>query len=276
MTSMSSGADLFVVCKQCGSEVSPYITECPYCGNRLRRRAPKLPRVGEGNIQAPRRQGLAKLLKRTRPAGAGAERRHATRARESRWTHARPYATIALVVGACATYIVARAELRLFLDAPILGNLGGEWWRLLTYPFIYFPSHSGVYALVAIACTGLFGWLVEQRHGPLAVLVIFFGAGVTGALAELAAYPDPIAFGANAGALGLLGAWAVPDLRAVRAGGDYEGDLLGAGVLAALLLAMPFASEGGSWLAGVVGGGIGLIIGQAFDGVSRERSNSDL
>ena len=41
---MSSRADLFVVCKQCGSEVSPYITECPYCGHRLRRRAPKLPR----------------------------------------------------------------------------------------------------------------------------------------------------------------------------------------------------------------------------------------
>jgi len=34
--------DLFVVCKKCGSEVSPYITECPYCGNRLRKRAPKI------------------------------------------------------------------------------------------------------------------------------------------------------------------------------------------------------------------------------------------
>ena len=42
---MTSSADLFVVCKQCGSEVSPYITECPYCGHRLRRRAPKLPRA---------------------------------------------------------------------------------------------------------------------------------------------------------------------------------------------------------------------------------------
>ncbi|MGH2903306.1 MAG: zinc-ribbon domain-containing protein, partial [Solirubrobacteraceae bacterium] len=41
---MSSTPDLFVVCKQCGSEVSPYITECPYCGHRLRRRAPDLPR----------------------------------------------------------------------------------------------------------------------------------------------------------------------------------------------------------------------------------------
>ena len=34
--------DLFVVCKNCGSEVSPYVTECPYCGTRLRKRAPKI------------------------------------------------------------------------------------------------------------------------------------------------------------------------------------------------------------------------------------------
>src|SRR3954470_2854651 len=31
-----------VVCKNCRAEVSPYITECPYCGHRLRKRAPKL------------------------------------------------------------------------------------------------------------------------------------------------------------------------------------------------------------------------------------------
>src|SRR5690242_1400324 len=42
---MASGPDLFVVCRSCGREVSPYITECPYCGNRLRKRAPKLERV---------------------------------------------------------------------------------------------------------------------------------------------------------------------------------------------------------------------------------------
>src|SRR5947209_6805866 len=28
---MSSGPDLYLVCKSCGAEVSPYITECPYC-----------------------------------------------------------------------------------------------------------------------------------------------------------------------------------------------------------------------------------------------------
>ena len=51
---MSSGPDLFVVCKSCGSEVSPYITECPYCGTRLRKRAPKLERGGVPKRAAPR------------------------------------------------------------------------------------------------------------------------------------------------------------------------------------------------------------------------------
>ena len=34
--------ELFVICPNCGSEASPYVTECPYCGNRLRKRAPDL------------------------------------------------------------------------------------------------------------------------------------------------------------------------------------------------------------------------------------------
>ena len=54
-----SEADLFVVCKSCGSEVSPYVTECPYCGNRVRKRAPKIDR-GEGDEPQPRRRRRAK------------------------------------------------------------------------------------------------------------------------------------------------------------------------------------------------------------------------
>ena len=55
----TGGPDLFVICKSCGSEVSPYITECPYCGNRLRKRAPKLDRdqrVAEKKTKRPRRR----------------------------------------------------------------------------------------------------------------------------------------------------------------------------------------------------------------------------
>ena len=49
---MSTEPDLFVICKNCSSEVSPYITECPYCGHRLRKRAPKIER--SGHVKRPR------------------------------------------------------------------------------------------------------------------------------------------------------------------------------------------------------------------------------
>ena len=54
---MASSPELFVVCKNCRSQVSPYITECPYCGQRLRKRAPKLERGGTPKPpKAPRRR----------------------------------------------------------------------------------------------------------------------------------------------------------------------------------------------------------------------------
>ena len=56
----TGGPDLFVICKNCQSEVSPYITECPYCGSRLRKRAPKLDRGGPPHrAQAPRAEAVA-------------------------------------------------------------------------------------------------------------------------------------------------------------------------------------------------------------------------
>jgi hypothetical protein len=86
---------------------------------------------------------------------------------------------------------------------------------------------------------------------------------VTGALTATAAYPQPVVLGGNAAALALLAAWVLPDLLAARAGTYYEGDLLGAGALAAVLLAIPFALRGpeASWLAGVTGGAMGLVLG---------------
>ena len=77
----------------------------------------------------------------------------------------------------------------------------------------------------------------------------------------LAVYPLPIVSGANAGALGLLAAWAVPDLEAARARRYYDGDLLGVAAIAAVLLAMPFARREASWLAGVTGAAVGLVLG---------------
>jgi len=262
-TQMSSGADLFVVCKQCGSEVSPYITECPYCGSRLRRRAPKLPRAGAP--KRPRRRSRLRALI-ARPATA-ARRRSATAATETagdRWAFTRPYATISLVVASIAAWVVVHAEPAAFGKMAILGPIDHDSWKLVTNAFAY--GHRGIPAFLIITTLAIFGWLVERRHGPFIVLVVFLGATVTGALVALAVYEFAIVTTANSAALGLLGAWALPDLLAARSHSDYEGDLLGATVIAVLLLVLPFAYSPSpiSWLAGVVGLGFGLLAGLAM------------
>ena len=69
-----SQPDLFVVCKNCGSEVSPYVTECPYCGQRVRKRAPKLDRSGgEPEPEA------APAPREAAAAAGGGDRRHRAR-----------------------------------------------------------------------------------------------------------------------------------------------------------------------------------------------------
>src|SRR5687768_6911889 len=97
---MSSGADLFVVCKSCGSEVSAYITECPYCGHRLRKRAPKLDRPGAPG--RPRRGA--------RRATRSAPRLGRLRAGEMPGIRldARPYATIGLVLASVGLTVAVR------------------------------------------------------------------------------------------------------------------------------------------------------------------------
>ena len=140
----------------------------------------------------------------------------------------------------------------------IEGPLHGDWWKLLSSQFAY---ESGLYEFVALVVVALFGWLLERRHGPAVVLAVFLGGGVAGALVALAVYPFALVSGANAGALALLAAWSIPDLAAARAGDYYEGDLLGAGALAALLLAVPFARPEVSWLAGLTGGALGALFG---------------
>lgn len=247
---------MFVVCKQCGREVSPYITECPYCGSRLRRRAPKLPREGaRTETKGPRRApapGLGRLRRGEIPGIRG---------------EAHPYATLALVAAGAVMYVVAtRGGYVNPFKLMIIGPLNGDWWRLFTSQFVHL---NGYYAFAALGAVALFGWLLERRHGPLAVLALFLGAGVSGGLVAEAVYPVAVSSGANAGALALLAAWAVPDLQAARNKDHYEGDLLGTAAIAAVLLAMPFAVQSASWLAGVTGGVLGLLLGQ---GLSRMES----
>lgn len=240
---MSSGADLFVVCKRCGSEVSPYITECPYCGHRLRRRAPKLPREGE----SPARRRTPSSLGRLRPGEIPGLRADAS-----------PYVTAALLVVTGVVWIAWRANLVALGDVVVNGPLHGQWWRLFTTQFVYISGLEQFAVLIAVA---VFGWLLERRHGPLLVASLFLAGGVSGTLVDLAVHRSPLIVGGNGAALALLGAWVLPDLLALRSRSYYDGDLLGAGAFAAVLLALPLARPETSWLAGVTGALLGLLMG---------------
>jgi membrane associated rhomboid family serine protease len=246
--------------------VSPYITECPYCGQRLRRRAPKLPRE---NTPSRAKGGLLRRLGDAgSPRGEAPTPQRAPRrllpAPFAGSISQRPYATIAAIVASCVVWVLLRAGYVAAEKLVVVGPLSGDWWKLFSSGFAYL---NGWYAFFTLLVIAIFGWLLERRFGPLVVIVLFLAAGATGALVAIAVYPVAIVIGGNAAALALIAAWAAPDLRAARKGSYYEGDLLGAAVLAALMLAIPFVRPEASWLAGVTGGVVGLLVGLALQSV---------
>jgi len=87
---------------------------------------------------------------------------------------------------------------------------------------------------------------------------------IGGTAVAVVAGSSTVVAGANGGALALLCAWAVPDLLARRARRDYGGDLLGTGVIALVLLAMPIARPEASPIAGGVGVVVGYLGGLAL------------
>ena len=249
-----SGPDLFVVCKSCGSEVSPYITECPYCGKRLRKRAPKLDRPERDAARRARRT-KAPSLGRLQPGEMPGIR-----------LDRRPYATIALLLGAVGVGLAWRVSSLTPLDFEVVGKLGRDWWRLLSAPFLYLNSG---YFLVAAVGIALFGWLLERRHGPWAPLLVFIAGGAAGFAAATALESFPIASGGNGGALALLCAWVVPDLQARRRSEETDSDMLGVLVIAAALLALPLFVDDADALAGVTGAVAGLLMGIGLSAFSR-------
>ena len=240
----TGGPDLFVICKSCGSEVSPYITECPYCGNRLRKRAPKIDRAGRVTERVRRRPSMPSLppLRRGEIPGIRVE--------------SRPRATILVVLLGLVGCLLWRSGLVSLFDVGIVGKPGSQWWRLFTAPFTY--VNTG-YAAVTLATIALYGWLLERRHGPLAVIALFALGGVGGTLAATALYAFPYVLGACGAALAMVVAWALPDLLELRAGREIEGDLLGTAVVAVVVALLPVADVGATWPAV----GIGLLAGLA-------------
>ena len=256
-----SEPDLFVVCKNCSSEVSPYVTECPYCGQRVRKRAPKIergapteePRTGRRRARG-RRRGRARPSKPRTPSLSRLRRDEIPGIA----LETRPYATgLLIAVALLATIVTSTGRVSSFDLGAIYAPLDGDWWRLVATPFLY---SNGGYEFVALVAIGIFGMMIERRFGPVAALVIFMLAGAGGA-ALAVALDDFAVLGGNGAALGLLTAWYVDDRLSARRGNDRENDLIGVYVMAALLLLLPVAEEDASFYAGLGGAAAGAVSG---------------
>jgi rhomboid family protein len=278
-----SSPDLFVVCKNCQAEVSPYITECPYCGTRLRKRAPKIERP-DAPPKAPQRETRGPALRGLRGDGAGRSSRPKPRAKAAKPAsprlnklrsgeipgirgdeHARPYATMVLVALSFGLWLSLAFYVR--SDFAIVA-FDGDPWRFFTASLLNEGTAAQFAAVVGV---GLFGWLIERRHGPIAVVLLFLLCGPGGLVAAAAGDPNTIVFGTHGAGLGLLCAWLVPVALARSRGEDDDADLLGVAVIAAVLLLVPLLSQG-SALAGLFGGAFGAIAGLGYAAASRSRA----
>ena len=245
--------DLFVVCKNCGSEVSPYVTECPYCGQRVRKRAPKLERGGEPKEEPKRR-------KRTRLPRLRADEI------EGIAPDSRPWATMAIIVVSLATTLVSVADETLDLGQVVVPG-ADDVWRWFTAPFVHGDAIG--YQFVTLVAVGIFGSMLERRFGPVPVVIAFVLCGAAGCAVAVQLDVPPLfsdffgtpVYGANGAALGLLCAWLVDDRRAARRGAERENDLLGAIVIAAVLVLLSLAVEEANIAAAAGGAVAGTLLG---------------
>ena len=247
-----SETELSVICKNCGSEVSPYVTECPYCGARLRKRAPKLERRGDAlEAQRPRRRRrlLPRLPRRT-GISLGADR---------------PYATLAVILGSAILLLVQKASgdpLATF--GGLIVPLEGDWWRVLTAPFAYVDVG---YLFVAGVGLAIFGTAVERRLSTLPTAVLLAACGWLGMLAAsgVASAQGEITViaGGNGMALGAVAAWFAIRRAEARGAIDEEYDLVGVVVAAVVLIALPVFAPTADFVAGLVGGAVGGLAGLA-------------
>ena len=242
--------ELRVVCKSCGAEVSPYVTECPYCGARVRKRAPKLEHRN-GGIEASRtkrelrqeRRRKRKLERQTRLAG-------------------RPLATWGLIL-IPAVALLARIASGGDLDAfgAVLVPYESGPWRFLTAQFAYL---SVGYLFAVSLALALFAPGLERRRGTAATAILLVACGALGTLGAWAVEEQTGTIGAIAGgngmALGAIAAWFVIR-RPEAARRDEDLDSIGVLVCATVILLLPVVVETADFWSGVTGGAIGALAG---------------
>jgi membrane associated rhomboid family serine protease len=236
------------------------VTECPYCGTRLRKRAPKLELRGD----------------ELTPRESRRVRRRMARAQRAERIGERPYAVIAAILVSAILLLVrvASPSLATFDLGGLVGPVGGDWWRYLAAPYVY-PDVG--YLFVASVGIAIFGIAVEQRLGTIPTVVLIVACGSLGMLAadgvETAFAGDNdtlLASGGNGIALGLLAAWAVMRAAEVRAHPEEDVEVIGAAVAAAVLILLPIVDDYASVFAGLAGALVGASCGLAAALARRE------
>jgi len=249
-----SETELSVVCKNCGSEVSPYVTECPYCGTRLRKRAPKLERRGDILEPKPPRR-------RRRPRFSRGRRRPDPDAPRSLL----PYATISFILASAVLLLLHTASGNsLSTYGGLIVPLEDDWWRHLTAPFVY--GDTGYLFAVGLGLA-IFGTGVERRLGTVPTAFLLLASGALGMLAASTVADArgelEVIAGGNGMALGALAAWFTLRRAEARSAIAEEYDWIGVAVAAAVLLALPLVVLSADFFGGLVGAAVGALAGMA-------------
>jgi membrane associated rhomboid family serine protease len=229
------------------------VTECPYCGHRLRKRAPRLEREGdeikvrESRRDRRRRRRAERAAERTASAAVG-----------------RPLATATTLLAGAVLLVIGRAvPLTLSEIGAIVGPVDGDLWRYVTAPFAY--DDLGALLVVGLAIW-VFGSAIEHRLGTFATATLILATGTLGALAAGAAYSagltdSLVVAGGNGVALGLLAAWLMLYRAESRARLSEPLETVAVTVAALVLLLLPLVEVGADPLAGLAGGLVGLAMG---------------
>ena len=242
-----SETELRVVCKSCGAEVSPYVTECPYCGARVRKRAPKLERTGDGLE--------AKKSRREKRRERQAERAVSARTR--------PWVALTVILVPAIAMLVRIASGGDLIDyGALLVPFDSEWWRFLTAPFAY--TSVGYLFAVSLAMA-MFVPGIERRLGSIAALILLVACGSLGMFAAYGVEEQRGALeyigGGNGVALGAIAAWFVIVRNESKSLGEEGPDVIGVLVCVAVMLLLPVVVESANVWSGLAGGAIGALAG---------------
>jgi membrane associated rhomboid family serine protease len=218
----------------------------------VRKRAPKIER-GEDEPK-PRRQRRPRSLPRRRRSEIPGIR-----------LDTRPYGTFVLILVALGAYLAwSTNEVTIRDLGGIYGGLpfDNEWWRVAAAPFVY--DNAG-YAFITLVGVGAFGSALERHFNRVVPVAVFLVAGAAGA-ALVVALDAGDAWGGNAGAIGLLTAWAV-EWRLTR--NDDDMDKIGLWVFTAVLFGLSVAWPAANIVAAVGGAAVGAMSGFALAQRSR-------